>query len=101
MEIERTVIIVQLPLFKQKTITFLLHEEPTMDTFLVAKTCECGGVAESVDALDSKSRSQYVSEGSSPSAPTLKETHCVSFLVLVFIDLMTQSHESKIHLPCS
>ena len=49
-----------------------------------AKTCKCGGVAESVDALDSKSRSQYVSEGSSPSAPTLKETLSVSFLVLVF-----------------
>ena len=47
-----------------------------------AKTCIYGGVAESVDALDSKSRSQYVSEGSSPSAPTLKETHVVSFLGL-------------------
>ena len=49
-----------------------------------AKTCIYGGVAESVDALDSKSRSQYVSEGSSPSAPTLKETQVVSFLDLGF-----------------
>ena len=43
-----------------------------------------GDVAESVDALDSKSRSLYVSEGSSPSIPIYfdKEKHRFSFVVL-------------------
>jgi histidine triad (HIT) family protein len=35
------------------------------------KSHKYGDVAESVDALDSKSRSQYVSVGSSPTIPTL------------------------------
>ena len=64
-----------------------------------------GDVAESVDALDSKSRSLYVSEGSSPSIPTYldKEKQCFSFVVLDSLNAMFQVpsiHDAPLQYHC-